>query len=50
MPHTVDHVELQAHTLAHYYLYCASTPVVAGWMGKDVKPEDGDGVTDGEAE
>ena len=30
----------------------ALTPVVAGWMGKDVKPEDedGDGVTDGEAE
>jgi hypothetical protein len=30
----------------------ALTPVVAGWMGKDVKPEDedGDGVTDGEAD
>ena len=30
----------------------ALTPVVAGWMGKDVKPEDEDwdGVTDGEAE
>ena len=42
MPHTVDHVELQAHTLAHYYLYCASTPVVAGWFGLVFSPDESD--------
>ena len=31
--HTVDHVELLAHTIAHYTLYCASTPVAAAALG-----------------
>ena len=40
--HTVDHVELLAHTIAHYTLYCASTPVAAAALGLVFDPHESD--------
>ena len=38
----MDHVELQAHTIAHYSLCCASTPVAAAAFGLVFDPDESD--------